>query len=129
MVGGYTKPSVAVAQEAALEVPSCHVCGHTWVQQALGGDAPTGQFTKMDRIDLSHAYIDAPIAVVIHHMRSHPRFNLQNGSKNLCVHTMALGCRHDALVCHQAICRLGLGRCLAKGRGLTPSQGEQAKGK
>jgi len=93
VVGGYTEPGIAMVQHDAFEVPSRHMRGHAGVQQPLGRDAPLRQFAKVDRIDLGHSYINAPISVAAHHMRAHARLDLQDGPQDVRVHAMPLGGR------------------------------------
>lgn len=82
-----------MVQHDAFEVSSRHMGGHTRVQQPFGGDAPLRQFSKVDRVDLGHPDVDAPIAIAAHHMRAHARLDLQNGPQDLWVHAMPLGGR------------------------------------
>lgn len=128
VVGGHTIPSVAVVQHHAFQVPSGHMGGHTRVQQPLGCDAPLREFAEMDRIDLGHPDIDAPIAVAAHHMGAHARLNLQDGPQNVWIYAMPLGGWQQALISRQVGGVLVWGLCFGVGCGMCPGQHAQAKG-
>jgi hypothetical protein len=90
VVGRHAKPGVAMAHQSAFEVPGCDMGGDARVQQLLRGNAPFGQFRKMNGIDLGHAHIDGAIGVALHHVGSHGGFHLQNGPQDLRAHALLL---------------------------------------